>query len=437
MRPRLLLAMLASGTVVAGALAQSLVVQPWPASGIAPAGSKVGWTVRLAEGALRQDVTLRLKLNGLEPFAAWSQRKLPGGAIAVETTLDRPGWLLLEAETKVGDRVVAGQGGMAFSPWRLKPCTQRPKDFDDFWQAKLRELAKVPMNPRLERADSGSEGVEYYRVQLDHFRGSKIHGQLAKPTKAGKLPALLIVQWAGVYPLQRDWVVSRAKMGFLTLNIMAHDLPFDRPKEFYDELSRGPLANYAAIGNDDRETSYFLRMYLSCYRAAEYLVRRPDWNGRTLVVTGGSQGGLQTIVTAALHPKVTAGLADVPAGCDQNGPLAGRAPGWPMWHWQTQGKDPQKVRRTAEYFDVVHFARRVRCPMLVGVGLIDTVCPPPGVFAMVNELRGAKETVVMPSAAHVGDHGPYWRRSEEWLRDLVRDRRPSVRPWGEEAGRGS
>ena len=101
---------------------------------------------------------------------------------------------------------------------------------------------------------------------------------------------MLIPQWAGVYPLEKAWVTDRAAEGWLVLNILAHDLPIDEPAKFYEEQSAGPLKDYWAIGNDDRETSYFLRMYLSCYQAAEYLTQRPDWNGKTLVVTGGEPG---------------------------------------------------------------------------------------------------------------------------------------------------
>jgi cephalosporin-C deacetylase-like acetyl esterase len=168
-------------------------------------------------------------------------------------------------------------------------------------------------------------------------------------------------------------------------------------------------------------------MYLSCYRAADYLTRRPDWDGKTLVVTGGSQGGMQTIVTAALHPGVTAAVADVPAGCDLNGPEAGRAPGWPMWYWQTQGKDERKVREAARYYDVVNFAPRVKRPVLIGLGLVDTTCPAPGVFTMANQLRGPKEVVVMPAAGHGGDHTAYWKRSEAWFSALVKGEGPPVR----------
>ena len=40
----------------------------------------------------------------------------------------------------------------------------------------------------------GKPGVEYFKVQLDNIRGTHVYGQLAKPKKEGKFPALLIVQ---------------------------------------------------------------------------------------------------------------------------------------------------------------------------------------------------------------------------------------------------
>ena len=152
-------------------------------------------------------------------------------------------------------------------------------------------------------------------------------------------------------------------------------------------------------------------MYLSCYRAIDYLASRDDWDGRTLIVMGASQGGQQTLMTAGLHPqKITAALALVPAGCDQLGPALGLAPGFPQWYWKTKGKDETKVRETSKYFDVANFTPRIKCAVLVGVGLIDDVCPPTGVFAAINQITTPKEVIVLPSSGHQdvnGSQGPY------------------------------
>jgi len=419
---------LALTAVACPAAPQEIVAVPSKPQAVYAAGETARWTIEVrGPGAdTVADVRYVIKRNALTSVREGAL-SLRDGQAALEERLDKPGTLLVELKAKLPSREISALAGAVFSPEKLRPSLPRPADFDGFWKAKLAELARTPPNPQLETVDIGRPEIEYCRLRMDNIRGSRIYGQLARPKREGKFPAMLIVQWAGVYPLQRDWVTWRAEAGWLVLDIMAHDLPLDKPQSFYDEAASTTISNYPAIGNDDRETSYFLRMYLSCYRAAEYLTQRPDWDGRTLVVTGGSQGGLQTIVTAALHPRATAGIADVPAGCDLNGPEAGRAAGWPMWYWQTQGKEEAMVRAASRYYDVVNFASRVKAPILIGLGLVDTVCPAPGVFAMTNELKGPKEVVIMPGAGHGGDHRPFQQRSEAWLAALVKGEKPPVR----------
>lgn len=407
--------------ILSSADAQEIVATPSKPLGVYMLGEQASWRLNVRESGAAE-VRYTLKRNGL-----MVQREgvlpLVNGAATLNEAIDKPGTLLAELKVKLPNREIAALAGAAFSPERIGTSEERPSDFDAFWRDKLAELRKVPANPIVEAADSGRPSISYYKVRMNNIQGTQIYGQLARPKRTGKFPALLILQWAGVYPLQRNWVVSMAETDWLALNIMAHNLPFDRPQTFYDELNKTTLANYAAIGNDDREKSVFLRMYLSCYRAAEYLTERPEWDGRTLLVMGASQGGMQTIVTSAIHPKVTAGLVDTPAGCDLNGPVAGRAPGWPMWYWQTQGKDPERVRRAGRYFDVVNFASRVKCPILVVSGLLDTTCPAPGVFAMANQLQGPKEVVTTLQGGHGGSE-TYNRRSQAWLTSLAKDGRP-------------
>jgi cephalosporin-C deacetylase-like acetyl esterase len=409
---------------------QELLVSPEHPGGIYQTGQTIRWNIEVKDAGV-SEAAFTIKKGGLIEMAK-GQAKLFDGKGQIETKLDEPGWLLVEVSVKLANaKQLKTLGGALVAPEKIQPALPRPNDFDPFWEGKLKELAAVPMNPNLTASPANKANVDYFNVTLDNVRGSHIRGQLARPQAGEKFPAMLIVQWAGVYPLQKGWVTERAAEGWLVLNLNAHDLPIDEPDSFYKQQTAGPLQDYPSIGNDDRETSYFLRMYLSCFRGAQYLVERPDWNGRTLVVTGGSQGGLQSIVTAALHPKITAVLACVPAGCDLNGPQANRLPGWPMWYWHTKGKDEVRVRDAASYYDVVNFASRVKCPVLVGAGLIDTTCPAPGVFAACNQFQGPKEVVVLPFGEHgekKGSHGPYYTRFNAWKADLVKGAPAPVAP---------
>jgi cephalosporin-C deacetylase-like acetyl esterase len=391
------------------------------ADGIYALGQSVHWRIEPGSPSRFGEANYTLRKGGLVLLRE-GKLALASTVEEIDATLSEPGTLLLEVKaTDHEGKPLRSLGGAVIAPERIQPSAPRPPDFDRFWQAKLDELAKTPASPQLVSRDSGKPGVDYWQVTMDNIRGTHIRGQIARPKAGEKLPALLIVQWAGVYGLSKDWVANPASAGWLALDINAHDLPIDETPEFYEQQSRGPLADYPAIGNDDRDKSYFLRMYLSCYRAAQYLAERPDWDGKTLLVQGVSQGGLQALMTAALHPKVSAAIAGVPAGCDLTAPQAGRSPGWPAWCWKTQGKDPAKVLETGRYYDVVNFASRIKCPVLVGVGLVDETCPPAGIFAALNQIKGPKEVVILPRGDHQGSANSHWifdDRSHAWQEEL-------------------
>ncbi|PTX97421.1 hypothetical protein DB346_20720 [Verrucomicrobia bacterium LW23] len=319
-------------------------------------------------------------------------------------------------------------GGALIAPHEIGPSVPEPADFDAFWKGKLAELATVPMNPEVTPIDpeklkdlKGVEDVEMFKVRLDNVGGTHVQGQLARPKKGDKFPALLILQYAGVYPLDKLKPAANAAPGWLVLNISAHDLPIDEPKEFYDAQKAGALKDYIFKGSENRDECYFVRMYLRCVRAAEYLASRPDWDGKVFVVTGDSQGGMQSFATAALFPKVTGLMVLVPAGSDFSAPLAAspRATSFPYWlaPWAPKDRDMAKVKTTAGYVDALNFASRVTCPSLVSVGLIDETSRPTGIVATYNALKGPKELLVMPGSDHHGrlkTHQPYQARYTQW-----------------------
>lgn len=402
------LAILSAAQLIA---APKVAISPDVESGIYQPGQTVSWNIRITDDTplTAGELTYSVRAGGLTDIDQGTA-KVSDGKAKITATRSDAGTLLLTINYQPPgqQKAVVAHGGAVVAPDKIKASLPPPDDFDDFWKAKIAELTAVPMNAKIERIDIDDDKIEYFKITLDNIHGRKIYGQLAKPASKEKLPAMLQVQWAGVYPLQRDWVINHARNGWLTMNIMAHDLPMDESAEFYQQKARKELDDYPGIGNEDRETSYFLPMFLSCHRAVDYLTQHSDWNNQTLVVHGGSQGGYQAIVAAGLHPAVTALAASVPAGCDHTGKAAGRAPGWPQWASRTwQKKDEHKMLSAARYFDAMNFARQVKCPALVGVGLIDMACPAEGVLATCNQFQGPKEIILMPAADHGGDHRAY------------------------------
>ena len=422
--PRLGLAVLAASLAAVVAGAQPLTLTPFHPTGIYGLGERVGWTVTLPPGekAPAGGFTYSLLRNESEPIKSGTL-DLAAGPATIEITLAEPAMIFLAVAPANApqDRSVAGA---AVAPEQLPPSVPRPVDFDVFWAAKLQALHAVPVNAVVTPGASGREGVDYATFRLDNLGGAHVYGQLARPARAGKLPALVILQWASPpYPLQKPWVTDRAAEGWLALNVEPHDVPGDLPPAFYAALP-ALLKSYQNIYDDDRDRNYFLQMYLGDCRALEYLKTRPDWDGKTLVLMGTSMGGQQSLCVAGLDPQVTDVIVNEPAGCDADAALHGRYPSYPNW----DVKNP-KVAETALYFDPVNFAPRIRARCLVAMGFVDETAAPAGIWTAFNLIPAPKEAAPMVDSPHnnhatAAQQRPYTERSAAWLAALVRGEVP-------------
>lgn len=338
-------------------------------------GGEVEWT-------LTQD-GIDLKRSG--------KAKLENGRATVTGTLDTPGFLQCKATWASGATKLTALAGAGIDPTQIKPSQPVPDDFAAFWAGKKKELAAIPVNARLTPVKAPREGVEVFDLQADSV-GTGVSAYFARPTgaKPKSLPIILTVHGAGVNSSNLGGAAAWAKEGALAMDMNAHGLPNGKPKEFYEALAAGEMKDYRTRGRESRESIYFLGMFLRLVRAIDFLTAQPEWDGRTVVVSGSSQGGAQALAAAGLDPRVTFFVAGVPAMCDHTGSLAGRIAGWPKFI-KTGEKAPPEVVAAVRYFDGVNFAARTKAPGFFTVGFIDTTCPPTSVYAAYNALAAKKD----------------------------------------------
>ena len=177
---------------------------------------------------------------------------------------------------------------------------------------------------------------------------------IPKGAKPKSLPAIVYYHAAGV----RSSGITSGQQA-IQFNVNAHGILNGQPKEYYTKMRDTELKGYSRAGKEDRETVYFRGMFLRMLRTLDYVKSRPEWNGKTLIVTGGSMGGGQSIAAAALDPQVTLVSAGVPAIGDHAGNLAPipRRPGWPQYYYAKNADS--KVTKATSYYDNIFFARRV------------------------------------------------------------------------------
>jgi len=380
---------------------------PYHASGIYKLGEVAGWRVTSTPATTTLHYSYTVRTNNTDVIKS-GPLDMTSGAAAIEVHISQPAMIFVEVvadpqpdspETKAtattapqaadpkAQHTVEADLGAAIAPTELKPSAPRPSDFDAFWQARLKQLAAVPLDPQLAPVAGDHDGVSLYTVKLASV-DSHVQGYLAVPASPGKHPALILYQYAGVYKLRPEGVVAHAAEGWLTLDVDSHDIP--------PTADTGVPTEYYKIGDRDREKSYFLDMYLRDTRAIDYIQSLPDWDGKTIVLAGTSMGGQQSVVTAGLNPgRVTAVIVNEPSGADTNGNLHGRKAGYPYW----DSTDPDAMK-TALYFDPVNFASLIKAKIIMAVGFLDTSAPPVGLWTAFNQIAAPKEIIPMIESAH-------------------------------------
>ena len=344
---------------------------------------------------------------------------LKDGTMKWTGTMQKPGFYRLKVVAKVDGKEYAGACTAAFSPEQLVPTTVEPADFDAFWSKTLEEARRTALNPQRELLpDRSNEDVNVYQVSFQNIRwGSRTYGILSVPVKPGKYPALLRVPGAGVRPYTGDTYTAPTKA--IVLEIGIHGIDVTQPQTLYDNLMSGALNNYWNFGMDNRDDSYYKRVIVGCVRSVDYIASLPEWDGKTIGVTGASQGGFLSYATAALDNRITFLAAVHPALCDHTASLKGVACGWPHYFYWNKGKGMEKQIETSRYYDGVNFVRRITCPAWVSFGYNDDVVPPTTAYATYNILKGQKTLSVYQQTAHFW-YQEQWDEWLEWLRKQMK-----------------
>ena len=368
-------------------------------------GEKVKFTITvLQSGNPVKNVAVKYEI-GPERMDATKKDSLVlvnGTLVADGGTMKEAGFLRCIAIATVNNKTYRGLATAAFDPQLIEPAITNPTDFLNYWQQAKADLAKVPIDARMTLLpERCTENTNVYHVNLQNFRpGTRLYGILCVPKKEGKYPAILRVPGAGVRPYTGD--IATAEKGFITFEIGIHGIPVNMDASVYNNLGAGALTGYWNYNLEDKDRYYYKRVYLGCVRANDFLVNLLQYDGSNLGVTGGSQGGALSIITAALDSRVKFLAAFYPALSDLTGYLKGRAGGWPhLFDKNNLAFNNKKEKiETAGYYDVVNFARLLKVPGMYSWGFNDETCPPTSMYAAYNVITAPKDLFLALETGH-------------------------------------
>jgi len=367
---------------------------------------------KLAQNPVEGKLFMKWKRSGDDGKVEQGRNEISAGqAITLATTIDRPGFVRIEAslEDEAGhDLKSKFDGGAGAEIEKLTQAVPEPEDFDAFWTKQKEQLAAVAATPELKKIKAKQDGFDAYEVKIPCAGPRPVTGYLIIPTsaEAKSLPAKVHFQAYGV----RDQAVPDGVPGMVYFDVNAHGIELSQPKSYYDGI-RAQLGHYAYNNEENKtpDTSYFRYMAARVIRAFDFVKTVSAWNGKDLCVIGYSQGGLQAAWAAGLVPEITHAEIGMPwcsdVGCAKAGRQRGTCPDY---------------QPGLDYYDPVNHIKRAPETCLVDIvraGLGDYVAQPSGVAVLFNNAPGKKRVIYYQNCAHAEPTArstPIVMRTEDW-----------------------
>ena len=400
----------------------TFTLKPQDLAGEVPAGEYfINWT-RSGDDGVRESG--KIPFDGKTPFV-------------YSTKIDKPGFVRLQAyvvdkngknyrkvytgDTKTPEgkaamnafermnKAVFFDGGAGAEIEKLATMPE-PSDFDAFWAKQFARLDKVPMKVEQVALACSNPKARIFAVQVACAGLRPVTGYLTVPTavdQGATFPARLETHG---YSGDRctHGAPTWARDNEIVLNINAHGLKLpafgatdaDTKALRWEIRSHDQIYAFDPAQNKDPEVAYFNGMVLRVKRALQYLKTVKGWNGKDLIASGGSQGGLQTIWAAACGEGVTRAESGITWNCDMytNGKLRKdpslklAADGWYIPWVDALG-----------YYDAAIFGKRIpkSCrTVITRAGLGDYCCPPTGLAKLWNNIPGNKEVHWVQGSQH-------------------------------------
>ena len=341
---------------------------------------------------------------------------LKDGTMKWSGEMKTPGFYRLKVVAHVDGKDYEGLCTAAFSPEKIKPFAQEPKDFDDFWKKALDEARQIDLNPtKVLLPERCTKDVNVYEISYHNNRwGSKMYGVLSVPVKPGKYPALLRVPGAGVRPYSGDTYTATGKC--IVLEIGIHGVPVTMEQKVYDDLANAALNGYWDTNLENPDRNAYKRVVTGAVKGVDMIASLDEWDGKTLGVTGSSQGGFLSLAVAALDKRVTFLAAVHDAMCDYEAELHGVAGGWPHYFYHAKMNAITTARlEGARYYDGVNFARRITVPGWYSFGYNDEVVPPTSSYGLYNSVKAPKTLSLYQMTGHFW----YQEQWDEWQEFLT------------------
>lgn len=285
----------------------------------------------------------------------------------------------------------------------------QPDDFDAYWESALQEMRSTEPMLELVPASFSAPGVECFDLYFTGVRGARVHVKYLRPKNVSE-PHPAVLMFHGYSGNAGDWMdkLSYTSLGY---SVFAMDA---RGQGGLSEDTGGvvgtTLNGHIIRGLDDEPNNLLFRhIFLDTAELASIAMGMPEVDAARIGATGWSQGGALTLACASLEPRIKLAAPVYPFLCDY----------LRVWEMDLavgayqelknyfRNHDPQHLRhdeifRRLGYIDLQYLVPRIQSTLLMGTGLMDTICPPSTQFAAFNKITSDKNIEIYPDFGHEG-----------------------------------
>ena len=296
---------------------------------------------------------------------------------------------------------------------QYRPAVEEPPDFDEFWASELAAAAAHQAEPVFTGVPTQIRHADVTDVTFPGYGGDPVKGWLLLPHASPPDRAFVVeyIGYGGGRGDPFDWLTwSCAGHPHLIMDTRGQGGGWqtaDTPDPSDPGAPSTP--GFLTRGIADPRTHYYTRLFIDAAQAVAAARRHPASTGRSVVTTGGSQGGALAIVAAhlagAAGGAVAATLPEVPflAHFQRAVEVTESRPYLELIEYLSVHRgEVDQVFSTLSYLDVVNHAKRATAPALFSVGLVDDITPASTVFAAFNHYAGPKQIEVYPFNGHDG-----------------------------------
>lgn len=306
----------------------------------------------------------------------------------------------------------------------LPPLT-REKNFNLFWQKAIQDIKKVPLEPELVLdKDKTSARFEVSNLVFKSFLKTPVYATLYNPKVIDNPKVIIIIHDYNDVNSYKNFELDE-NLAYLFLQLRGHHILQETPVVDPKNKNAKQIVNTPGFITENilDANSYYLKgIYLDTISAIKSLRLNKNLDCSSIGIIGKGLGAAAALFAAAHSKRISALAIDAPAFSNlqisQN--ISSSVLTKEINNFINHSKlNKNKIKKNLTYFDTINFADKIKCPVLMSIGLKNSFNPAECAFSLFNHLICDKTVEVFPNDGYDAGGEELFKKSIKWIKTII------------------